>query len=52
MGGYFNCVKLINGFIWGEKLYELIVILFIVVLIVIWLIVWLLNFKLIFYKVY
>lgn len=52
MGGYFNCVKLINGFILEKKLYELIVILFIVVLIVIWLIVWLLNFKLIFYKVY
>lgn len=52
MRGYFNCVKLINGFILGKKLYELIVILFIVVLIVIWLIVWLLNFKLIFYKVY
>lgn len=50
--GQFNCVKPINGFIWGEKLYESIAISFTVVSIVTWSIVRLSNFKSIFHKVY
>lgn len=51
-GGHFNCVKPINGFILGEKLYESIAISFTVVSIVTWSIVRLSNFKSIFHKVY
>lgn len=51
-GGHFNCVKPINGFILGEKLYESIAISFTVVSIVTWSIVQLSNFKSIFHKVY
>lgn len=50
--GQFNCVKPINGFIWGGKLYESIAISFTVVSIVTWSIVRLSNFKSIFHKVY
>lgn len=51
-GGHFNCVKPINGFILGKKLYESIAISFTVVSIVTWSIVRLSNFKSIFHKVY
>lgn len=51
-GGQFNCVKPINGFILGKKLYESIAISFTVVSIVTWSIVRLSNFKSIFHKVY